>query len=89
MTGHIISITIGAIVALTAMVISLKAKTLKRSKAFNLFTWLMFFNVVAEYFIRPISQNLKDLADVWFIFAVGYMFVFEYGEWIDYDQNHR
>lgn len=77
-------------ILLAALIPALMVKYwgLKRSSFFSCLTWFLFFSVTGEYF-RLLDYNTRDLADLWFLFAMGYMVIFEYGEWIDYDQITR
>ena len=61
---------------------------LKKTALFSCFTWFLFFSVMGEYF-RLLDYQAREIANVWFIFAIGYMAVFEYGEWLDYENINR
>lgn len=66
----------------------IKMKVIKRSSFLSCFTWFCFFSVTCAYF-KNCDAYIQSMSDIWLIFAASYFFIYEYGEWIDYDQITR
>ena len=58
----------------------IKANIIKKSAYFNCVTWNLFIFVV-YFYTQLTSYELKDLGDIWLIFAVSYLLVFETSDW--------
>lgn len=58
-----------------------KTGIVHRSARINLITWYSLFSVITVYFQITGNQNMKDWADMWFIFAMFYLVAFELPEW--------
>ncbi|WP_046127551.1 hypothetical protein AAID36_10955 [Acinetobacter baumannii] len=84
LTAFLISVFINLLIP----VLLVKFWHLKKSAFFSCLTWFLMFAVVGEYF-RLQENHIRDLADVWFLFAISYMTIFEFGDWIDYEQAQR
>lgn len=87
-TFSIPAFIVSMLLAVLIPLLMVKFFHLKKSSFFSCFTWFLFFSVLAEYF-RLLDQHTRELADVWFIFAIGYMAIFEYGDWVDYERINR
>ncbi|WP_092708087.1 hypothetical protein [Acinetobacter sp. yr461] len=85
---ELIAFGISILITVLIPVLMLKYWALKKSAFFSCLTWFLLFSVTGEYF-RLLDHNTRDLADIWFLFAIGYMTVFEYGDWIDYEKLRR
>ena len=53
-----------------------KFKVIKKKSIFSFITWNMLFSVVGVY-SATFNQNLEQWADIWFIFAFFYYFIYE------------
>lgn len=85
--NSILSIAITIIFASIMTLVAVKIKAIHKSKAFTFLTWNLFINLPLEYF-KLFDSHTRDLGDIWFIFAMGYFFIYEYGEIIIYDKKH-
>ncbi|EMW6422785.1 hypothetical protein ACWQOK_000608 [Acinetobacter baumannii] len=84
LTAFLISVFINLLIP----VLLVRFWHLKKSAFFSCLTWFLMFAVVGEYF-RLQENHIRDLADIWFLFAISYMTIFEFGDWIDYEQAQR
>lgn len=79
---------VSIILAVLFPLLMVRFLNLKKTAFFNCFTWFLFLTVLGEYF-RLLDYHAREIAEVWFIFAMGYMVVFEYGDWLDYENINR
>lgn len=57
-------------------------KIFKKDKVLSVFTWIIFVCVVATY-IKGMSGTVhNDWADLWYIFIMSYLIIYEIPDWL-------
>ena len=57
-----------------------KANIIRKSAYFSCVTWYLFIGLV-YFYTQNASDGLQDMGDIWLIFSVSYILVFESSEW--------
>lgn len=60
-------------------------KILKKDKFLRVFTWIIFICVVAVYIKILAGTAHSDWADLWYIFIISYLIVYEMPDWLILD----
>lgn len=64
-----------SLIILTAYLLA-KFRVIKKQSVFSFITWNLLFTVVGLYSLS-FNQNLEQWAELWFIFAFFYYFIYE------------
>ncbi|MBJ9706878.1 hypothetical protein I5514_05660 [Acinetobacter baumannii] len=84
--NSVLSILITILFVSIVTLVAVKLNVINKSKALTFVTWNLFLNLPLEYF-KLFDSHTRDLGDIWFIFAMGYFFIYEYGEIVIYDKK--
>ena len=57
-----------------------KANIIRKSAYFSCVTWYLFIGLV-YFYTQNASNGLQDMGDIWLIFSVSYILVFESSDW--------
>ena len=57
-----------------------KANIIRKSEYFSCVTWYLFIGLV-YFYTQNASNGLQDMGDIWLIFSVSYILVFESSDW--------
>ena len=57
-----------------------KANIIRKSAYFSCVTWYLFIGLV-YFYTQNASNGLQDMGDIWLIFSVSYILVFESSNW--------
>ena len=57
-----------------------KANIIRKSAYFSCVTWYLFIGLV-YFYTHNASNGLQDMGDIWLIFSVSYILVFESSDW--------
>lgn len=57
-----------------------KVNIIRKSAYFSCVTWYLFMGLV-YFYTQNASYGLQDIGDIWLIFTVSYVLVFESSEW--------
>ena len=63
-----------------------KANIIRKSAYFSCVTWYLFIGLV-YFYTQNASNGLQDMGDIWLIFSVSYILVFESSDWTEVDQE--
>ncbi|EOR05019.1 hypothetical protein I593_03103 [Acinetobacter tandoii DSM 14970 = CIP 107469] len=58
----------------------IKVNVIRKSAYFSCVTWYLFMELV-YFYSQNTSSGLEDMGDIWLIFAVSYLLIFESSEW--------
>ena len=57
-----------------------KANIIRKSEYFSCVNWYLFIGLV-YFYTQNASNGLQDMGDIWLIFSVSYILVFESSDW--------
>ena len=57
-----------------------KANIIRKSAYFSYVTWYLFIGLV-YFYTQNASNGLQDMGDIWLLFSVSYILVFESSDW--------